>query len=89
MSRSSGMVNNLTFRLFRITKSFRNKLCKRTVRSPWCSQSCREQGLHPQILPLEVVLFKGGRSSTGSFNYDTAYSFHSGGLQVSYGDAAV
>lgn len=31
----------------------------------------------------------GPNKSTGSFNYDTAYSFHPGGLQVAYGDGAV
>ena len=31
----------------------------------------------------------GPNKSTGTFAFDTAYSFHPGGLQVAYGDAAV
>jgi prepilin-type N-terminal cleavage/methylation domain-containing protein len=31
----------------------------------------------------------GPNKSTGTFSFDTAYSFHPGGLQVAYGDAAV
>jgi prepilin-type processing-associated H-X9-DG protein len=31
----------------------------------------------------------GPNKSTGTFGYDTAYSFHPGGLQVAYGDGAV
>ena len=31
----------------------------------------------------------GPNKSTGTFAYDTAYSFHPGGLQVAYGDGAV
>jgi prepilin-type N-terminal cleavage/methylation domain-containing protein len=63
---------------------FRTQVVVRTMGNGMPSSDLRGHNQGPA-----THMSGGPNKSTGTFDFDTAYSFHPGGLQVAYGDAAV